>query len=68
MDTSRIEQIPAVKAIGIQVLHLHQAIYQRSGGRIGHRILGVSCLLLRTTGAKTGAPRTNGLVVRPGGG
>lgn len=62
MDTSRIEQIPVVKAIGIKVLHLHQAIYERSGGRVGHRILGVSCLLLRSTGAKTGAARTNGLV------
>lgn len=62
MDTSKIEQIPAVKAIGLKALHLHQAIYERTDGRIGHKLLGTPCLLLRTTGAKTGAARTNGLV------
>ena len=62
MDTSRIEQIPAVKAIGLKALHLHQAIYERTDGRLGHNLLGTRCLLLRTTGAKTGVTRTNGLV------
>jgi len=62
MDTSKIEQNPVVKAIGLQALHLHQAIYERTDGRLGHKLLGTPCLLLRTTGAKTGAARTNGLV------
>jgi deazaflavin-dependent oxidoreductase (nitroreductase family) len=44
------------------VLRLHQVVYERSGGRLGHRMIGVPTLLLRTTGARTGAPRTNALV------
>nr|AHE14587.1 putative nitroreductase Rv1261c [uncultured bacterium] len=61
MELTRIEQIPAVKAFGARLLGAHQFVYERSGGRIGHRILGVPCLLLHTVGAKTGLQRTNGL-------
>jgi deazaflavin-dependent oxidoreductase (nitroreductase family) len=61
MDLSRIEQIPAVKAIGAQALRAHHFLYERSGGRIGHQLLGVPCLLLRTVGAKSGQPRTSSL-------
>lgn len=39
----------------------YAATSERTGGRIGHRILGVPCLLLRTVGAKTGLTRTSGL-------
>ena len=40
----------------------HNKLYQRSNGRIGHRVPGMPrCLLLHTTGAKTGQPRTNTL-------
>ena len=49
-------------ALTSQVLRVHQAIYERSGGRVGHRILGVPTLLLRTTGRRTGVTRTNALV------
>jgi deazaflavin-dependent oxidoreductase (nitroreductase family) len=45
-----------------QVLRIHDAIYKRSGGRIGHKNLGVPCLLLHTTGRKSGQPRVNSLV------
>jgi F420H(2)-dependent quinone reductase len=45
-----------------QVLKLHEALYKRSGGRVGHRMIGVPSLLLTTTGAKTGNPRTSALV------
>jgi F420H(2)-dependent quinone reductase len=44
------------------VLRLHEELYQRSDGRIGHRMIGVPTLLLRTTGRRSGATRTNGLV------
>jgi deazaflavin-dependent oxidoreductase (nitroreductase family) len=44
------------------VLAAHQFIYEHSGGRVGHRILGVPTLLLRTTGRRSGAQRTNALV------
>jgi len=45
-----------------QVLRLHELIYKRTDGRIGHRMIGVPTLLLRTTGRRSGATRTNGLV------
>jgi deazaflavin-dependent oxidoreductase (nitroreductase family) len=44
------------------VLRLHQLVYERSGGRLGHGMVGVPTLLLRTTGARTAATRTNALV------
>lgn len=43
-------------------LRLHQALYERSGGLVGHHLLGVPTLLLRTTGARSGLTRTNALV------
>jgi deazaflavin-dependent oxidoreductase (nitroreductase family) len=43
-------------------LKVHAFIYERTDGLIGHRILGVPCLMLRTTGRKTGQTRTNSLV------
>lgn len=43
------------------ILAAHGRIYARSGGRIGHRLLGVPSLLLHTVGAKSGAARTNSL-------
>src|SRR5438067_11810164 len=44
------------------VLRVHEAIYKRTDGRIGHRLVGVPTLLLRTTGRRSGAPRCNALV------
>ena len=43
-------------------LKLHQALYERSDGRIGHHMIGVPTLLLRSTGRRSGAQRTNALV------
>lgn len=43
-------------------LKAHQTLYERSAGRVGHRLLGVPTLLLRTTGARSGLTRTNALV------
>jgi F420H(2)-dependent quinone reductase len=45
-----------------QVLRVHEAIYKATGGRIGHKMIGVPTLLLHTTGRRSGAPRTNALV------
>jgi F420H(2)-dependent quinone reductase len=45
-----------------QVLRLHEELYKRTDGRLGHRMIGVPTLLLRTTGRRSGAVRTNGLV------
>ena len=49
------------KALGAFV-RVHDAVYQRTGGLIGHRIPGApNSVLLHTVGAKTGLPRTNTL-------
>ena len=45
-----------------QVLKIHEQLYKRTDGRIGHRMIGVPALLLRATGRRSGATRTNGLV------
>ena len=45
-----------------QILKIHEALYKRSDGLIGHRMIGVPTLLLRSTGRRSGATRTNGLV------
>jgi deazaflavin-dependent oxidoreductase (nitroreductase family) len=45
-----------------QVLRVHERIYKATDGRVGHKMIGVPTLLLRTTGRRSGATRTNGLV------
>jgi deazaflavin-dependent oxidoreductase (nitroreductase family) len=50
------------RQVGLRVLALHQLIYEKSGGRIGERIGKSPMLLLRTTGRKTGRPRTAALL------
>src|SRR5437588_3432512 len=56
-------------AISDQVLHtmlrVHAAVYKGTDGRIGHRLLGVPTLMLRTTGRRSGQTRTNALVYAP---
>jgi F420H(2)-dependent quinone reductase len=44
------------------VLRVHDKLYKATDGRIGHRLLGVPTLLLRTTGRRSGVTRTNSLV------
>jgi len=46
---------------GLALLRVHQAVYDRSGGRVGHRLLGIECLLLRTVGRRSGRRRTAAL-------
>jgi F420H(2)-dependent quinone reductase len=45
-----------------RVLQLHEQLYKRTGGRMGHRMIGVPTLLLSTVGRRSGATRTNALV------
>ena len=45
-----------------QVLRVHEKVYVRTDGRVGHRMIGVPTLLLRTTGRRSGVTRTNALV------
>ena len=49
-------------SITSQVLRVHEKLYIASDGRVGHKMIGVPTLLLRTTGRRSGATRTNGLV------
>jgi deazaflavin-dependent oxidoreductase (nitroreductase family) len=44
-----------------QVLRLHDTVYQKTNGWIGHRALWIPSLLLHTVGAKTGKARTASL-------
>lgn len=46
----------------MDLLSVHQRIYERTDGWIGHHLIGVPCLLLRTTGRKSGQTRTAALV------
>jgi deazaflavin-dependent oxidoreductase (nitroreductase family) len=45
-----------------QVLRVHEKIYKGTDGRIGHKMIGVPTLLLRSTGRRSGVTRTNALV------
>lgn len=48
--------------LGVPLLKVHDAIYRKTEGRIGHRMPGQApILLLHTVGAKTGIQRTNSL-------
>jgi deazaflavin-dependent oxidoreductase (nitroreductase family) len=49
-------------------LKAHQSLYELSHGLVGHRLLLLPTLLLRTTGRKTGRTRTNALAYATDGG
>ena len=49
-------------AVQSNFLRVHQAIYEGTGGLIGHRTIGVPCLLMTSVGRRTGKPRTAALV------
>ena len=51
-----------------RVLRIHDAVYQKTNGWIGHRTLGIPSLLLHTVGAKTGVARTASLTYARDGG
>ncbi|OBH81079.1 nitroreductase [Mycobacterium scrofulaceum] len=44
-----------------RILRVHDTVYRKSNGWIGHRMLLIPSLLLHTVGAKTGQPRTAAL-------
>ncbi len=47
--------------VGPYLLKAHHKLYVGSGGRIGHGWLGVPCLLMTSTGRKSGAQRVSSL-------
>jgi deazaflavin-dependent oxidoreductase (nitroreductase family) len=50
--------LPLEQTLLPYVLRIHDTVYQKTNGWIGHRILGIPSLLLHTVGAKTGKPRS----------
>ena len=50
-----------VEQVFSQVLRVHDTVYQKTNGWIGHRTLWIPSLLLHTVGAKTGKQRTTSL-------
>ncbi|WP_156690442.1 nitroreductase family deazaflavin-dependent oxidoreductase [Mycobacterium sp. Marseille-P9652] len=52
----------SAEQLTLRFLRVHDAVYRKTGGWIGHRLPGMPPnLLLHTIGAKTGQPRTNTL-------
>ncbi|KAA1415431.1 nitroreductase family deazaflavin-dependent oxidoreductase [Nocardioides humilatus] len=45
-----------------RMLQWHGKVYERTNGRLGHRLLGVPTILLRTKGRKSGLERISALV------
>jgi deazaflavin-dependent oxidoreductase (nitroreductase family) len=50
-----------MEKVAYQLMRVHNTVYQKTNGRIGHRLTGLPSLLLHTVGAKTGKPRTTSL-------
>ena len=68
LQTLTLRDVSMTDAIQGPVLKLHQQLYERSDGMVGHRMLGVPALLLRSTGRRTGAQRCNALIYAADGG
>jgi len=49
-------------SLQVAFLRAHQSVYVGSGGRVGHRLIGVPTLILRTTGRRSGIQRASVLV------
>lgn len=57
-----MSELSPIEKVGLRLLRVHDFIYQKSGGRVGHHIPGAPpSLLLHSVGAKTGKPRINTL-------
>ena len=57
-NTGRMALPPGRAISAARLLRVHDAVYQKTNGWIGHRTLGIPSLLLHTVGAKTGKART----------
>ena len=53
--------LPLEQSLLPYLLKIHDTVYQKTNGWIGHRALGIPSLLLHTVGAKTGQARTTSL-------
>ncbi|HVA07918.1 MAG TPA: nitroreductase family deazaflavin-dependent oxidoreductase [Acidimicrobiales bacterium] len=55
------------RTIGRRFYRVHAWVYQKSGGRLGHRSPAGPMLLITTVGRKSGQPRTTPLLYMPNG-
>lgn len=53
---------PPPRPVAEVVWKVHRALYTKTRGRIGHHFLGMTTLLLTTTGRKSGQPRSTALM------
>lgn len=53
--------IPFEQTLLPHIVRVHDIVYQKTNGWLGHHLLLVPSLLLHTVGAKTGKPRTAAL-------
>lgn len=61
-QTHTMADLTPIEQVGVRLLGIHNLIYQKTNGWIGHRLPGLPpSLLLHSTGAKTGKPRTTTL-------
>jgi deazaflavin-dependent oxidoreductase (nitroreductase family) len=58
---------PVVQAAQRLATKLHVALFRRTEGRVGGRLVGNPILLLHTTGRRSGKPRTTPLLYLPDG-
>jgi deazaflavin-dependent oxidoreductase (nitroreductase family) len=63
-----INRASAPRSAPPAVLAGHRWLYQRSGGRIGHGLIGAPALLLYTTGRRSGQRRCTALIYGRGSG
>lgn len=59
--------MPPPRALMKTVMAMHEFWYRLSGGVLGGKLMGVPCLLLTTTGRKSGRARTTPLMYLPDG-
>ena len=53
--------LPFEQTLLPHIIRVHDIVYQKTNGWIGHKVLPVPSLLLHTVGAKTGKARTTSL-------
>jgi deazaflavin-dependent oxidoreductase (nitroreductase family) len=54
--------MPIQKTLFRATLRAHEFVYEKTDGLIGHKVLGVPTLMLRTKGRRSGQSRTSSLV------
>jgi deazaflavin-dependent oxidoreductase (nitroreductase family) len=59
--------MPNIRWLLAMITSVHRWVYLKSGGRVGHNLIGKPMLLLETVGRKSGEPRVTPLLYVPEG-